>query len=104
MMPVPVLSGAQPNAGCRAGDRASGDAASIVDGRHRQPPTEIVTSISREEAPLPDAAIALGTSSFERAVVAASAQFKDLLGMLSGFRGGGGKLGDLKVLAAASRN
>jgi TonB family protein len=67
------------------------------------PPKFVSLYLAVKKRTLPDAAIALygaAQASFEEGqFVAASAQFKDLLGMLSDSEGAAGKLGDLKVLA-----
>ena len=67
------------------------------------PPKFVSLYLAVKRRTLPDAAIALygaAQASFEGGqFVTASAQFKDLLGMLSDPEAAAGKLGDLKVLA-----
>jgi len=68
------------------------------------PPKFVALYLAVKKRTLPDAAIALygaAQASFEKGqFVAASAQFKDLLGMLSDSEAAAGRLGDLKVLAS----
>jgi hypothetical protein len=67
------------------------------------PPKFVALYLAVKKRTLPDAALALygaAQASFEEGqFVRASAQFKDLLGMLSDSEAAAGKLGDLKVLA-----
>ncbi len=67
------------------------------------PPKFVALYLAVKKRTLPDAALALygaAQASFEEGqFVTASAQFKDLLGMLSDSEAAAGKLGDLKVLA-----